>query len=78
VEIVVTDRGPGIPRDERAKAPQRFYRGETARHTPGSGLGLALVQAVAQLHGGSLRLEDANPGLRAVLALPISADATGV
>ncbi len=72
LEIVVTDRGPGIPQEERPKAPQRFYRGETARHTPGSGLGLALVQAVAQLHGGTLRLEDANPGLRAVLALPIA------
>ncbi len=75
LEIVVTDRGPGIPREDRAKAPQRFYRGETARHTPGSGLGLALVQAVAQLHGGTLRLEDGAPGLRAVLALPVSAEA---
>ncbi len=78
LEIVVTDHGPGIPQDERAKAPQRFYRGESARHTPGSGLGLALVQAVAQLHGGSLRLEDADPGLRAVLTLPLSGDAPGV
>lgn len=74
LEIVVTDHGPGIPRDERAKAPQRFYRGEAARHTPGSGLGLALVQAVAQLHGGLLRLEDASPGLRAILALPVQDD----
>ena len=71
LEIVVTDHGPGIPKDEVTKAPQRFYRGDTARHTPGSGLGLALVQAVAQLHGGSLLLEDAAPGLRAVLALPV-------
>ena len=70
VEIVVADHGQGIPADERAKATQRFYRGETARHTPGSGLGLALVQAVAALHGGSLRLEDAKPGLRAVLTFP--------
>jgi signal transduction histidine kinase len=78
LEIVVEDHGPGIPQDERAKATQRFYRGETARHTPGSGLGLALVQAVAQLHGGSLRLEDAEPGLRAVLALPLAGDAQKV
>ena len=78
LEIVVADHGPGIPQDERAKATQRFYRGETARHTPGSGLGLALVQAVAQLHGGSLRLEDAEPGLRAVLALPFAGDAQQV
>ena len=72
VEIEVTDHGPGIPAEERQKATQRFYRGEAARHTPGSGLGLALVQAVAQLHGGTLRLEDAVPGLRAVLVLPQS------
>ena len=54
-----------------AKAAQRFFRGEAARSTPGSGLGLALVQAVAMLHGGALRLEDNAPGLRAVLHLPV-------
>ena len=46
-----------------------FFRGEQARSTPGSGLGLALVQAVAMLHDGALVLEDAAPGLRAVLTL---------
>ena len=70
VEIAVTDRGPGIPELERAQATDRFYRGEKARSTPGSGLGLSLVQAVAQLHGGTLTLADAQPGLRAVLTLP--------
>jgi hypothetical protein len=70
VEIAVTDQGPGIPEADRARAAERFFRGESARNTPGSGLGLALVQAVAQLHGGSLRLADATPGLVAVLALP--------
>jgi len=70
VEIAVTDRGPGIPEAERIHATDRFYRGEKARSTPGSGLGLSLVQAVAQLHGGSLALTDAQPGLRAVLRLP--------
>ncbi|MGI4975359.1 MAG: ATP-binding protein [Janthinobacterium lividum] len=70
LRITVTDRGPGIPAGDLAKAPERFFRGEAARHTPGSGLGLALVQAVAQLHGGALRLGDAAPGLRATLALP--------
>jgi signal transduction histidine kinase len=78
VEIEVTDHGPGIAADERQKATQRFYRGEAARHTPGSGLGLALVQAVAQLHGGTLRLEDAGPGLRAVLVLPQSGGVVSV
>jgi signal transduction histidine kinase len=75
LEILVCDEGPGIPVVERAKATERFYRGESARNTPGSGLGLSLVQAVARLHGGTLRLEDAVPGLRAVLSLPIPAEA---
>jgi len=70
VEIEVTDQGPGIRPDEHDKVGQRFYRGEAARSTPGSGLGLSLVRAVAQLHGGELRLEDASPGLRAILSLP--------
>ena len=68
--IVVEDRGPGIPDVDRGRATERFYRGDAARGTPGSGLGLALVQAVAFLHGGNLRLEDARPGLRAVLDMP--------
>ncbi len=74
IEIAVTDQGPGIPEAERGHATERFFRGEAARHTPGSGLGLALVQAVAQLHGGSVRLMDATPGLRAVLFLQSAAD----
>jgi signal transduction histidine kinase len=69
VNVFVSDEGPGIPPDERARATQRFFRGEAARHTPGSGLGLALVQAVAQLHHGSLLLENNRPGLLAVLTL---------
>jgi signal transduction histidine kinase len=71
IEIVVADDGPGIPAPDRARAAERFFRGESARSTPGSGLGLALVQAVAMLHGGALRLEDNAPGLRAVLVLPV-------
>jgi signal transduction histidine kinase len=70
IEISVSDQGPGIPEADRPRATARFFRGESARQTPGSGLGLALVEAVAQLHGGSLRLEDAGPGLCAVLRLP--------
>ena len=66
----MADQGPGIPEADRARAAERFFRGESARNTPGSGLGLALVQAVAQLHGGSLRLADASPGLIAILSLP--------
>ncbi|MBS0560549.1 MAG: HAMP domain-containing protein [Proteobacteria bacterium] len=75
-DIVVTDAGPGIPAADRERAVERFFRGEAARHTPGAGLGLALVQAVAQLHGGALLLEDAAPGLRAVVRLPAADPAT--
>jgi signal transduction histidine kinase len=70
VEIAVADQGSGMPEADRARAAERFFRGESARNTPGSGLGLALVQAVAQLHGGSLALADAAPGLVAILSLP--------
>lgn len=76
VEISVADRGPGIPEADRLRATERFFRAETARNTPGSGLGLALVAAVAQLHNGTLRLEDHHPGLRAVLAIPTDAKMT--
>ena len=75
VTITVSDQGPGIPECDRERATERFFRGESARHAPGSGLGLSLVQAVAVLHGGSLRLEDNAPGLRASLILPLTAAA---
>ena len=74
VLISVGDHGPGIDLDERPQATDRFYRGESARSTPGSGLGLSLVLAVAHLHGGELRLEDNRPGLRAILTLPLPED----
>jgi signal transduction histidine kinase len=77
IRMIVTDQGPGIPEPDRSRATERFYRGDTARGTPGSGLGLALVQAVAYLHGGVLRLEDAQPGLRAVLDLAYSENLDG-
>jgi signal transduction histidine kinase len=70
VVIAVSDTGPGIAPGDRPRVVERFYRAEASRATPGSGLGLALVQAVAQLHGGSLLLEDARPGLRAIIVLP--------
>jgi signal transduction histidine kinase len=68
--IVVTDRGPGVPASERERVLDRFVRLEASRSEPGSGLGLSLVAAVARLHGGTLRLEDNQPGLRVVLSLP--------
>ena len=71
IEITVADRGPGVPPQDRERALQRFVRLEKSRSRPGSGLGLSLVAAVARLHGGSIRLEDNAPGLRAVLTLPL-------
>ena len=72
LEIAVLDGGPGIPPLDQTRATDRFFRGETARNTPGYGLGLTLVRAVAELHGGALRLLDASPGLQALLTLPAS------
>jgi signal transduction histidine kinase len=66
----VADQGSGIPEGEREKVLERFYRLEASRTTTGSGLGLALVAAVARLHGGVLRLNDNEPGLKASLVLP--------
>jgi signal transduction histidine kinase len=70
-EISVSDNGPGIDEAEKIKVVQRFYRGDASRGTPGVGLGLSLVQAVAKLHGSPLELRDNGPGLRAVLTLTI-------
>lgn len=61
--VTVADDGPGIPADERDRVLRRFYRLEASRTTPGSGLGLALVAAVAGLHGIELELADNGPGL---------------
>ncbi|MBX9701442.1 MAG: HAMP domain-containing histidine kinase, partial [Acetobacteraceae bacterium] len=71
--VVIQDDGPGIPAAERDRVFRRFVRLDAARATPGSGLGLALVRAVAELHGAEVALEDAGPGLRAVLRFPAAA-----
>jgi signal transduction histidine kinase len=63
VVLAVCDDGPGIAAAERGKVLTRFYRGEQSRSKPGSGLGLALVAAVANLHDATLALEDNRPGL---------------
>lgn len=76
-ELVVADDGPGIPATERDAVFRRFHRLDAARSTPGSGLGLALVRAVAELHGIGLVLEDAAPGLRVRLTLPAPTRKTG-
>ncbi|WP_174280253.1 ATP-binding protein, partial [Sphingomonas bacterium] len=64
------DRGPGIAQADRARARARFGRLDAARSAPGAGLGLALVDAVARLHGGRLDLADNAPGLVARIVLP--------
>ena len=69
-EAEVADNGPGIPAGERDKVFNRFYRLDRSRATPGSGLGLAMVRAIAGLHGLAVELRDGNPGLRVVLHTP--------
>lgn len=74
--VEVSDGGPGIPEGERKLVLRRLHRGERSRHTPGSGLGLSLVAAVAKLHGLSLTIDDANPGCCVSLSRN-TADAVG-
>jgi signal transduction histidine kinase len=69
VDIVIADRGPGIPPKDRERVLQRFVRLQPSRSIPGTGLGLSLVAAVAHLHGGVVSLEDNRPGLRVRLTL---------
>ena len=69
VEIIVSDRGPGISPERRDEAVRKYRRLQEARTTEGSGLGLALVRAVARLHGGEIVLEDNEPGLKVRLIL---------
>lgn len=70
VVLAVSDDGPGVPEPERELVTRRLYRLERSRTTPGHGLGLSLVAAVAALHEATLTLEDAQPGLRVRLAFP--------
>lgn len=72
LRLEVGDRGPGIAETDRAEARRRFGRLDSSRSAPGAGLGLALVDAVAHLHGGALELADNAPGLRAAIVLPLA------
>jgi signal transduction histidine kinase len=69
-ELDVSDCGPGIPADERARVLERFVRLDESRGAPGSGLGLSFVAAVAEHHGAELELLDGEPGLRVRLRFP--------
>lgn len=70
VALSVADNGIGIPADDRARVLDRFVRLEASRHSPGTGLGLSLVVAVAKLHDARLALADNMPGLKATLVFP--------
>src|SRR6185437_11454217 len=75
--IEVSDTGPGVPPDRRSAVFDRFVRLEGSRSTPGNGLGLSLVRAVARLHDSDIWLEDSvpgseNPGLKVVIEFPLA------
>tara|TARA_R110000868_G_scaffold322583_3_gene583548 strand:+ start:10625 stop:12067 length:1443 start_codon:yes stop_codon:yes gene_type:complete len=78
IEFSVTDTGPGVPEADRDRVTQRFVRLDNSRTMPGSGLGLSLVQAIADIHGGRFELGEGpgvvsdghGPGLRASLSFP--------
>lgn len=66
----VADDGPGIPEEERANVFRRFYRLERSRTSPGNGLGLSTVAAIADLHHATIELLDNQPGLRIMIRFP--------
>lgn len=66
----VRDDGPGIPGEDKEKVFRRLYRLDKSRSTPGTGLGLSLVKAVAELHGAAVSMQQRNPGVAAVVIFP--------
>ncbi|HEY6130713.1 MAG TPA: ATP-binding protein, partial [Halioglobus sp.] len=73
--VVISDSGPGIPLVEQKNVFRRFYRVESSRgEYPGHGLGLSLVQAIAQYHYGTVVLGSNHPGLRVEVSLPATPD----
>jgi len=68
--LAVEDDGPGVAPEDLPRLWHRFYRGERSRTTPGNGLGLSFVAAVADLHGAKLRISNAEPGLWVSLLFP--------
>jgi signal transduction histidine kinase len=71
--LTVEDDGPGVPAELREQVFERFVRGEGDRGSS-SGLGLSIVRAVAESHGGRVELEDADPGARFVVRLPLAVE----
>ena len=78
VAIVVSDNGDGIAANDRDRVTERFVRLDESRNQQGNGLGLSLVKAIAKLHGGTLLIEDNDPGMRAVIVLGESGDTKDV
>lgn len=70
LDLWVEDQGRGVAAEERGRVFERFYRSPGSEAAPGFGLGLSLVQAIAEQHGASVVLEDAGPGLRARVSFP--------
>jgi signal transduction histidine kinase len=68
--IQVSDNGPGVPAESRQRVLEPFYRLDASRNKPGSGLGLALVKAIAVRHGATIELDDNEPGLRISIQFP--------
>ena len=62
--MTIADDGPGVPEDERGRITRRFYRLDRSRSTPGDGLGLSMVAAIADLHGATLAFSGNDPGLK--------------
>ena len=71
VQLSVSDSGPGIPAAERAAVFEPFYRLDSSRSKSGSGLGLALVRAIAEQHGAKITLADNATGLRVEVVFPV-------
>jgi len=72
IDLTVVDSGPGIPPEDRARVLERFVRLEKSRNSPGTGLGLSLVAAVARMHDATFTLGDNGPGLKATISFPRS------
>lgn len=75
ITLTISDNGPGIPAAERGKVFKRFYRLERSRTTEGSGLGLSLVKAIADLHAAEIQLDDNRPGLVVGISFALSGNA---
>lgn len=70
IRLSVADNGPGVTAEDRPRIARRFARLDSSRTTPGHGLGLNLVEVIAEAHGGSLSIDDNSPGLRVTMVLP--------